>query len=84
MSTDVKARYSKKTEYLNFKGVMHHGKATFRIGVYNFQEETLGLIYWRNTWRRYVFAALGNIDFDSKCLADITKVLDELMEERKK
>lgn len=72
-----------KTKYLVFKRVKLGSKKTYNVDVLNKQGEILGTIQWRSGWRTYVFTPLGNIDFDSKCLKDITSYIGSLLTERK-
>ena len=71
------------TEFLMFIKCKFSHKKTFNITVKNRDFEVLGKIYWHNHWRRYIFEPKAKIVFDSKCLKDITKYIDDLMEDRK-
>lgn len=71
------------TEYLRFRKFKYSHKKTFNIDVDNKEAMTLGIIKWHNHWRKYVFEPFSSTIFDSSCLKDITKYIDELMEDRK-
>ena len=72
------------TEFLMFVKWKFSHKKTFDITVKNRDFEVLGRIYYHNHWRRYIFEPKAEKIFDSKCLKDITKYIDDLMEDRKK
>mgnify|MGYP001559393449 CR=1 FL=1 len=44
----------------------------------------LGLIYWRNGWRRYVMSFESQTDWSIECMAQCYKFVQKLMDERKK
>ena len=43
----------------------------------------IGTIRWYGPWRKYSFFPEPNTVFESQCLSDITKFLNDLMLERK-
>jgi hypothetical protein len=45
--------------------------------------DLLGKICWYPNWRRYVFFPSQMTLFDSKCLADISNLIVQLMTDRK-
>ena len=48
-------------------------------------DDMLGVIQWYTHWRQYVFITYSdNILLSTGCLKDITKFIENLMEERKK
>ena len=76
---------TKRTEHLVFVKYKQKSKKTFQINIENKNDfEILGEIKWYSGWRRYVFIPVNNdVVFDSSCLKDITKYIDDLMEARK-
>lgn len=72
-----------ESKYLNFEQSYSEGK-TKRFLVKNKSGERLGCIKWWSHWRRYVFISLATeLIFDTSCLGDIKKFIDELMLEWK-
>lgn len=43
----------------------------------------IGTIFWKTSWRRYVFEPQHDCIFDATCLMDIVTFLNDLMAERK-
>ncbi len=74
---------TKHYKYLKFVKYQQTGKKTFLIKVSNHQDEILGKIVWRNGWRTYVYESYLGIQYDLKCLGNITKYIEELLDERK-
>ena len=72
-----------ETKYLIFKRYKKEKKKTYNVKIYNKSSELLGEIYWRSGWRTYVVTYEENIDFDIKCLDDISNYIKLLLEERK-
>ena len=73
------------SEFMIFEKYKHEDKKTFEIVVWAADGYTaLGEIKWRYTWRKYAFYPCSSTLFDSKCLKEITKYIDDLMEARKK
>jgi len=73
-----------ESKYLTFDRVKYDGKKTFNIDVSNKDGVGLGIIKWHPGWRRYAFFIASGMFFDSECLKDITKYIDQLMSDRKK
>lgn len=49
-----------------------------------FSRETLAVIKWHSSWRKYCFFPAENTIFDTSCLAEIVKFICDLMVERQK
>lgn len=73
----------KETEYLIFTEIKDTGK-TKQLAVGNKKGEWLGSISWYGPWRRYTYSPLTSSTYDVNCLNDITSVINELMDVRKK
>lgn len=72
----------KITQYLNFTVIGDSGK-TLTIGVGNNRGEKLGFIKWKGSFRKYAFEPLAGTIYDTGCLNEIIKEINNLMEERK-
>lgn len=72
-----------ESKYLIFKRAKLEKKKTYNVKIYNKDSEFLGEIYWRSGWRTYVVTYEPRIDFDIKCLDDISNYIKLLLEERK-
>lgn len=71
-------------QYLYFEILQYVDKKTYNIFVCSIKsDELLGKIAWYGPWRKYVFYPESDTLFDPKCLAEITEMLNKLMEERK-
>lgn len=72
-------------KYLEFEEISNGILKTklFKV-VSAYDSAELGIIRWYIRWRRYVFYPTYNSLFDSACLKEITKFIDDLMDERKK
>lgn len=69
--------------YLNFKEQPNPGKKTKRWEVVSASDHSLlGWIEYRPGWRRYVASFAVGAVFDSKCLTELSKFLDENRETR--
>jgi hypothetical protein len=66
-----------------FKRTKLKKKVTYNIKIHNKSGEFLGEIYWRSGWRTYVVTFQPYIDFDTKCMDDISNYIKLLLEERK-
>ena len=74
--------YEKTTKWLTFQEIYSKRKTKI-INVYNNEDnEWLGEIKWRATWRQYCFYTDGSILAES-CLDDISSVIKELKQLRK-
>jgi hypothetical protein len=73
-----------KSKYLTFVELTPNPK-TKVIGVVTkgHGQTCLGVIKWYPNWRQYAFFPNSETVFERICLGDITKFLEELMEERK-
>lgn len=69
-------------KYLKFKEVPNEGKKTKRFIILNLQGETLGSIYWKGSWRKYIYFTI-KAEYDTKCLTEIINFINNLMNERK-
>ena len=45
--------------------------------------DLLGVIRWKNEWRKYCFFPRFDTIYDSKCLLEIVEFIKKLMDERK-
>jgi hypothetical protein len=82
MGTTFTPVIMKVGQYLNFTKIGDTGKTSI-IGVGNNSGIKLGHIKWVGAWRKYCYFPAEQTQFDSKCLAEIIKFLDELMMLRK-
>ena len=44
----------------------------------------LGLIYWHNAWRQYIFEPQGNCIWSAGCLSDLRDFIQDLNEKQKR
>lgn len=73
-------------KWLDFKLTPRpEGRKTDIYEVWNKEyNELLGRVSWHGPWRKYSFFPIGKqLVFESDCLSDIAKFMDELMEKRK-
>lgn len=69
--------------FLEFKEIPFQGN-TKKYMVLNISGELIiGSIRFYPQWRRYVFFPETDTLFDSKCMNEITRFLEDLMEDRK-
>lgn len=71
-----------ETDFLVIKEYQNTGK-TLKFEVINKSDILLGYIQWYGPFRKYCFYPSSNTLWDNKCLKDIVKVLEQLMNERK-
>ena len=78
----------KKYKYLLMSLIPKKNKTarTDKFLVTNKSGDLIGLIYWRNGFRKYVFTTHTEypIDLSVSCMRDICNFIEELMEARKK
>ena len=72
-----------ESKFLDFQEIPNEGKKTKRFLVTDKIGDQLGMISWSGPWRKYVYHTTNAL-YDTKCLLDIVKFIDLLMEERKK
>lgn len=53
-------------------------RKTRRFEVLSKSGAGLGIVFYQNTWRKYVFEPFGEAIYDSKCLDEISAFLDGL------
>jgi len=70
------------SEFLLFRFVSTTGKTVVEEVISKVNNYILGRIKWYAPWRRYCFIPENSL-FDSRCLTEIAKHIDEMMEERK-
>lgn len=75
----------RETKYLKFEllGYSPSGKTKIFYVKNKKSNEIIAMIYWRNTWRKYVWTSMGEIDFDDNCTQDILDFVKDLMTEHK-
>jgi hypothetical protein len=73
----------KETKYLIFIKYSSGHKKTYDIVIHNKNEEKVGNIWFKNTWRTYIFEPMDDMIFDTKCLKDIYDYIELLNKERK-
>lgn len=70
-------------EYIKFILIQKKPKTN----IYNVKNidsgHTLGIIKWAGAWRQYCFFPFGNTRYDRKCLTEIIKFIQKLMDDRK-
>jgi len=73
------------TKWLSIeKGIRLPNKKTDLYGVYNKESGAcIGLIKWYGAFRQYSFFPASNTVYEKTCLADISKFMQDLMDERK-
>jgi hypothetical protein len=57
----------------------HYPRKTGFFDVVNAANDVLGWIYWKNSWRRYIFEPRISSAFDASCLEDVIHELRRLM-----
>jgi hypothetical protein len=74
----------RETKYLIFSliGYSPSGK-TKMFCIKNKKQDVLGMIYWRATWRKYVWTPFESYDLDVNCTKDIVEFLESLTTEHK-
>lgn len=72
----------KKERYLTFLKLDGYDRKTYVFDVYN-EGMCLGQVKWFGKWRKYTFFPLENTTYDAKCLGEIVRFMDGLMEDRK-
>jgi hypothetical protein len=71
-------------KWIEFVDVTPGASKTMRFMVINKQNHNaLGEIKWYSAFRKYSFFPLYDTVYESQCLSDITRFLNQLMEERK-
>ena len=73
-----------KSRYLEFTRTGWTGKTDILDVESKSQGSVLGQIKWFGQWRQYCFYPSPDTIFNPECMADISKVINELMLERKK
>lgn len=63
---------------LTFLLLEDYGRKTYIFDVYN-ESMCLGQVKWFARWRKYTFFPLENTVYDSRCLEEITRFMNELM-----
>lgn len=73
-----------ESRYLTFRRASVAGRKTDVVYVHSRSSGVpLGKIAWFGRWRQFCFYPEATTVFNSGCMADIQKVIAELMEERK-
>ena len=73
------------SKFLKIYDITHRFKER-KTAVYVVTGQTgaaLARILWHGPWRRYIFEPYHDTIYDSNCLKDIIKFIDELMDKRK-
>jgi hypothetical protein len=71
------------SRYLEFDRVGYTGKTDVWNVLSKSQGSVLGQIKWFGRWRQYCFYPSPNTIFNPECMADISKVIKELMARRR-
>lgn len=72
-----------KGKWITFKLIEHKPKTKVYSVIANEGQYELGRVRWWAGWRRYCFAPTQGSVYETVCLSEIAKFLDELMEERR-
>ncbi len=72
------------SKYLDFDCIGWTGKTDVWNVLSKFQGSVLGQIKWFGQWRQYCFWPSPNTVFNPECMNDISKVINELMQARRK
>lgn len=71
-------------KWIEFVEVNFPGRKTKTFDVLNKENGTiLGVVKWFGSFRQYSFFPASNCVFEKTCLHDISKFMEDLMEERK-
>ena len=72
-------------KHLKFDDSLSKSGKTKIVSVFNKDtKEYLGQIYWRPTWRQYVWNCCDNVDMSDTCLEEIQNKIRLLKSERNK
>lgn len=71
-----------ESRYLEFDKIGCTGKTDVWNVLSRSQGSVLGKIKWFSQWRQYCFWPSPNTIFNPECMADISKLIKELMDRR--
>jgi len=71
------------SKYMKFDMVGDTGKTEIWNILSKISGDVLGKIKWHGPWRQYCFFPSQNCIFNTKCLDDIKKMINELMAARR-